>query len=185
MSDLGSSAAGLIAVANLPTPRYGTPRPSTESSTARPVRGPSDSSSRSFSPTSDPTSGAASDPYSKQGGTDRIWSSVDSGHRLGGAKGYESTFDAERQLDEQSDRIAELVDRFEQAINRIKQFLRSADVGDPPSPTELQERIDPKHSFAAEPEPEVGTAPFRPTPVPPSDELSLSLDNPPTLNVVL
>lgn len=128
MSTIGSSAAGL---GNVLTQRFGSEGALAETLSARSLRAPSDSSSQSASPTT------VRDPSS-----DRFVTTVDPAHRLGQTKGYPSTQSPEQLLDEQSERISELVDRFERAIRRIKQFLRSNDVDGPAGPTELQDRMN-------------------------------------------
>jgi hypothetical protein len=63
--------------------------------------------------------------------------------------------------------------------------LRSADVGDPPSPTELQQRVEQNRSLAVKPESQESTTAILSTLPPPSDHASVFSDEQTSLNMVL
>ena len=53
----------------------------------------------------------------------------------------EQTFDALKAIQAQADAIARLVERYKQTLERLGRFFKAEDLGNPPGPLEIQQRV--------------------------------------------
>lgn len=138
MSTMGASAAGLgrfpnilnsYSAAGVNESSRGSPSDSSRAEASR--QSPAQPTPNGTSVTSSNAHGPRPTPGVSEG--DHSTSQDENAHR--------AAYDAKQSYEDQAEKIAELVERFEETAAQISRFVKAADITDPPGPNEIQRRL--------------------------------------------